>query len=136
MIDVARRKGIAVRNVRFDVGIAERLPYPEESFDCAFSTFFFHHIDRSLKEMVLSELWRVLKKGGTIVIIDVDIPTNLFGKICAWSGYYLFRQEEIRENIEGHLRSSIKASPFEDYEIVSRHLGYITVFKMIKQEGI
>jgi ubiquinone/menaquinone biosynthesis C-methylase UbiE len=126
MIDVARRKAKDLANIRFDIGIAEELPYASDSFDYVFSTFFFHHIEYSLKAKALNEMWRVLKKGCPAVIIDVDTPTNFFGRICAWSGYFLFQQEEIRENIEGRLRDSI------DFQVFSRHMGYISVFKMIK----
>ncbi|MBF0619611.1 MAG: class I SAM-dependent methyltransferase [Candidatus Omnitrophica bacterium] len=136
MIDVARRKAAGMNNLRFDVGIAEELPYPRQSFDGAISTFFFHHIERALKEKALNELWRVLKNGRSALVIDVDVPTNIFGKICAWSGYYLFQQDEIRENIHGELRASMEASLFRGYEIVRRHQGYISVFKLNKQGGM
>lgn len=132
MIDVARRKGAALSNVRFDVGIAEALSYPPETFDYAVSTFFFHHIDLGLKIKAIDEIWRVLKKGASAVIIDVDVPTNAFGSLCAWAGYYLFHQEEIRENIEGKLRLAITRSRFGAFEIISRHQGYISVLKLVK----
>jgi len=63
----------------------------------------------------------------------VDVPTNLFGKICAWVGYYLFQQEEIRENIEGKLQEAFKCSRFGSWERISSHQGYISVFRLIKK---
>jgi demethylmenaquinone methyltransferase/2-methoxy-6-polyprenyl-1,4-benzoquinol methylase/phosphoethanolamine N-methyltransferase len=96
MIDVARRKGSALSNLRFDAALAEQLPYDDHTFDCAVSTFFFHHIEFTLKQRALAELRRTVKPGGRIVIVDVDVPSNPFGALCAWSGYWLFRQEEIR----------------------------------------
>ena len=118
--------------VRFDVSAAEQLGYKDESFDLALSTFFFHHIDVELKLAALNEMWRVLKKGGKAVIVDVDTPTTLFGKICAWSGYILFHQEEIRENIEGKLREIMRQSQFGDYQFISSHLGYVSIFVLQK----
>ncbi len=133
MIDIACRKARGLSNVRFDVAVAEALPFPDVSFDQVLSTFFFHHIDLELKIQALNEVFRVLKPGGFCVMIDVDIPTNIFGTICAWAGYYLFQQEEIQENIEGKLRVAIQRSHFRFFEVMSHHQGYISVFKLSKE---
>lgn len=134
MIALARKKSAGIPQVQFAVAAAERLGYADETFDLALSTFFFHHIDFELKMAALNELWRILKKGGKAVIVDVDTPTSLFGKLCAWSGYVLFHQNEIRENIEGKLRHAMNMSKFGKYEFVSSHQGYIAVF--ILQKGL
>lgn len=132
MIEVAARKAAGTPNVRFDADIAEDLPYPDASFDRAVSTFFFHHVNFDLKVRALNEMWRVLKPGGTAVIVDVDVPTNWFGALCAWSGYWLFRQDEIRENIRGLLRTAMEQSAFAGGTPVSHHTGYVTVFRLSK----
>ena len=85
-----------------------------------------------LKKTALNEMWRVLKKGGKAVIVDVDTPTSLFGKICAWSGYILFQQDEIKENIEGKLRTAMRSSKFGDFKFISSHLGYLSLFLLEK----
>ncbi len=128
MIDVARRKGAALPNLHFDAALAEQLPYANHAFDCAVSTFFFHHIEFTLKQRALAEMRRTVKPGGRIVIVDVDTPSNPFGALCAWSGYLLFRQEEIRENIRGRLREAIDGAGFSSAQCVSRHSGYISIF--------
>ncbi len=132
MIEVAQRKAAGVSSVAFDAALAENLPYPDESFDRAVSTFFFHHVDYGLKVRSLNEMHRVLKPGGLAVIVDVDVPTNLWGKICAWSGYFLFQQDEIKENIRGRLREAFGISAFSRWEQISHHSGYITIFKLWK----
>lgn len=132
MVALARKKAVGMPQVRFDVSAAEKLDYEDQTFDLALSTFFFHHIDAELKKTALNEIWRVLKKGGKAVIVDVDTPTTLFGKICAWSGYVLFHQEEIRENIEGKLREIMRLSQFGDFQFVSSHLGYVSIFVLHK----
>ena len=131
MIDVARRKAESLPNIRFDVGIAEALPYADASFDCAVSTFFYHHIDAELKRRSLAELRRVLKPGGRLIIVDVDVPYTWFGRLCAWSGYWLFRQNEILENIRGELRRALAETPFREVQRVAQYSGYVTVFKVV-----
>lgn len=132
MIRLARRKAEGLAQVRFDIAAAEGLPYRDESFDMAISTFFFHHLDMELKAMALDEIWRVLRSGGSALIADVDIPTSLFGKVCAWSGYLLFHQDQIRENICGKLREAMTQSRFGGYTHVSSYLGYVTLFELRK----
>lgn len=133
MLEVARRKAGPVPNLRFDAAIAEELPYADASFDRFVSTFFFHHVNASLKRRTLQELWRVLRPGGIGVIVDVDVPYHLFGALCAWSGYVLFRQDEIRENIRGELRRAFDESPFA-WQVLRRRAGYITTFVLTKPE--
>lgn len=140
MIAVARHKAGDRPGLRFEAAVAEELPYPAGSFDTAVSTFFFHHLDFGLKCRALAELWRVLRPGGCAVVLDVDIPYSRFGALCAYSGYWLFRQAEIKENIDGYLRAAIQASPFgASWKSVSRHAGYLSLLKLEKlnhkQEG-
>lgn len=135
MIEVARKKAAGIPNIEFVAAIAEQLPYKDESFDRAVSTFFFHHVDFGLKVRSLNEMYRVLKPGGRAVIVDVDVPTNIWGRICAWSGYFLFQQDEIRENIRGRLREAFDSSAFSRWAQISHHSGYISIFKLWKTEG-
>lgn len=77
----------------------------------------------------------MLCPGGQAVILDVDTPYSLFGKICAWSGYWLFHQAEIAENIHGKLRAALDASPWRgQWQIVARHSGYLSFFSMTKPQ--
>lgn len=130
MIDVAKRKA-GSRPIHFEAALAEDLPFPSDRFDRVVSTFFFHHLDSTLKARAIGEIWRVLRPGGRALILDVDIPYNLLGTLCAYSGYVLFRQPEIKENITGTLRRVIASSRFENsWRIVSRHSGYLTLFEL------
>jgi len=133
MITIANRKAGNRPGLAFTAALAEVLPYPASSFDRAVSSFFFHHLNYDLKVKSLAELWRVLRPGGSAIILDVDIPYSRFGALCAYSGYWLFRQAEIKENIDGRLRAALQQSPFADaWRIVSRHSGYLSLFKLDK----
>jgi len=133
MIKIARRKIKGINNIHFDYALAEDLPYPDSYFDTVVSSFFFHHINFLLKKRVLAEVWRVLKPKGVFMIIDIDIPTNIFGLFLGYCGYLLFRQEEIRDNLKGGLRRAIEESKFKYYQILFKTQGYISVFKLIKE---
>lgn len=71
-IEEARRnpalRGAA--NVRFEVADITALPYAKETFDHVFVCFVLEHLDDPLG--ALQELKRVLKRGGSITVIEGD----------------------------------------------------------------
>ena len=67
----ARKKaGRAGVSVQLDHGFADELPYGERSFDRAFSSFMFHHLDEQERERTSKEVLRVLKPGGSFHLLD------------------------------------------------------------------
>src|SRR5215831_1381816 len=70
MIALARRTAAqrAVR-ARFDVGVIEALPYPDQRFDVVLSSLMLHHLPDDLKRRGLAEIHRVLKVDGRIVAV-------------------------------------------------------------------
>ncbi len=75
MLAVAKRK---VKNGKWKVADAEGLPFKNESFDvvtCAFGIRNFVHLEQGLSEML-----RVLKPGGTMVILELATPDNALVK--------------------------------------------------------
>ncbi len=57
-------------NVRFQVADIMALPFEEETFDHVFVCFVLEHLDDPLG--ALGELKRVLKRGGSITVIEGD----------------------------------------------------------------
>jgi demethylmenaquinone methyltransferase/2-methoxy-6-polyprenyl-1,4-benzoquinol methylase len=75
MLDRARTKTIA----EFVLTDAHNLPFRNEMFDAAISSFAMHEMADPKK--VLSEMFRVLKPGGDIVVMDVVQQKRLYKKI-------------------------------------------------------
>lgn len=132
MIAVAQQNAARTSRIAFASVLAEQLPFVDSAFDGAVSTMFFHHINAALKQRALDEIWRTLKPGGKLLVADVMPPTNLFGRLCAWSGYLLFQQDEIRENIRGALETAFAQSRFRRWTTVARHGGYVAVYELEK----
>lgn len=57
-------------NMIFMKGYAEELPFLDDSFDIVFSRLAFHHFTNV--DMTFSEMVRVLKPGGKLVMIDME----------------------------------------------------------------
>lgn len=68
MLDVARRRSRDLGNVRFEVGAAESLPFPDGTFDVAWTVRTYHHWERP--EAGLAEVLRVLAPGGRFLIVE------------------------------------------------------------------
>lgn len=77
MIDVARqnakRTGI---DAMFDVGLIEKLPFEDSTFDVVISRLVMHHLPDDLKQQALAEIFRILKPEGTIFLADFQTPSN------------------------------------------------------------
>lgn len=135
MVSVARSKH-ASETCRFDIGVAENLPYSNDCFDKAASSFFFHHVDLADKERALSEIYRVLCPGGVLVVADVDVPSGWFGRLCARSGEWLFKQPEIGENIDGKLAPLFSHCGFIETQKICSDLGYVSTWLMQKPHSL
>ena len=73
----ARRKADdAGLEIGFDEGRSTELPYPDASFDLVLSTLFFHHLPDDAKHRTATELMRVLRPGGRLVVGDLGRPQD------------------------------------------------------------
>jgi ubiquinone/menaquinone biosynthesis C-methylase UbiE len=70
MIDEARRRGTGGLPVRFEVANAHKLPFADASFDGSRCDRTFMHLEDPLQ--ALSEMVRVTKPGGRVVVYEVD----------------------------------------------------------------
>jgi ubiquinone/menaquinone biosynthesis C-methylase UbiE len=101
MLKVAEQKSKELNvPVKFDVGFTNDLPYPDASFDRVMSSIMIHHLKTPDKIKTAREVYRVLKPGGQLHIIDFGKPTTLYGKML---GPFLHKFEEANDNIDGKL---------------------------------
>jgi putative ABC transport system ATP-binding protein len=70
---IARARSKAARRnlpIDFKIGVIEHLDFADQTFDVVLSTLMMHHLPDDLKRQGLSEIARVLKPGGRLVIAD------------------------------------------------------------------
>jgi ubiquinone/menaquinone biosynthesis C-methylase UbiE len=69
---IARAREVLPREL--DVSLicdnAERLPFLDGSFDAVTSVFLLHEVPADVRERVLSEMARVVRPGGLVVVAD------------------------------------------------------------------
>ena len=79
----AASEGVAAR-CRFQHGDANKLDFPDESFDAVVSNYVYHNIMGSDKRTLLLETLRVLKKGGVFAIND-NMKPRAYGDMEAFA---------------------------------------------------
>ncbi len=71
----ARRKAARAKlPIDFQQEGIEQMSFPNQSFDVVLSTFMMHHLSDDLKRQGLSEIARVLKPEGRLLVIDFKHP--------------------------------------------------------------
>jgi len=76
MLATARRlfQNAGVRNAEFVAAAAERLPFPDTSFDIVTTRLAAHHFDDVA--LAMREVGRVLRPGGRFIFIDTLAPDD------------------------------------------------------------
>src|SRR5262245_45135847 len=72
----AARAGI---DVSFKIAVAEALPFRDATFDTVLSTLMLHHLPRKVRQQCLSEIRRVLRPEGRVLVVDFAKPQDRSG---------------------------------------------------------
>jgi ubiquinone/menaquinone biosynthesis C-methylase UbiE len=81
---IARAKAKAVRNglaVTFEVASAQKLPFPDASFDVVLSSLMLHHLPEPSRKEAVSEMRRVLRPAGRLLIVELVQKPGLLSSI-------------------------------------------------------
>ncbi|RZA23660.1 MAG: ubiquinone/menaquinone biosynthesis methyltransferase, partial [Proteobacteria bacterium] len=66
-------RGVA-GNIEFVQADAEKLPFPDNHFDCVTIAFGLRNVTH--KEAAIASMLRVLKPGGRLLVLEFSKPTN------------------------------------------------------------
>ncbi|HEX2996542.1 MAG TPA: class I SAM-dependent methyltransferase [Anaerolineales bacterium] len=78
MLVTARQKAEkAGLDVAFQPGRIEEIPFPDAQFDLVLGSLMLHHIHGDIaKQQGMKEIYRVLKPGGRLFMVDATRPEN------------------------------------------------------------
>jgi ubiquinone/menaquinone biosynthesis C-methylase UbiE len=84
MIEIAAGKAAhGGTDVAFQTAAAERLPFPDASFDVVLATLMLHHLPAPVRREFVREAQRVLKPGGRMLAVDFSAPSARKGGLIA-----------------------------------------------------
>ena len=150
MLRVGRERLIdrgIVGNVQYCLANAEHLPFADNSFNCVSIAFGLRNVTD--KQQALNEMYRVIKPGGKLIVLEFSHPThNMLDRLYDFYSFnfipklgelitqdkasYQYLVESIRMHPpQEELLAMVSAAGFEDaqYEnltggIVAIHYGY------------
>lgn len=108
----AQKKKISP-NLKFAVMDANDLKFPDDFFDKVIISAALHEMDKVQRLNVLSEIYRVLKKGGHFLIFDHHEPVNPYLRVLY--NFYLGFIEKLISNsaeMQRNILSELKQSGF------------------------
>ncbi len=110
VLDPSRKMLAKIKSAKIKkiVGVTQDIKFSDNTFDIVYSVDAFHHFCngydkkkwRKITEQCIKEMLRVLKKGGTLIIIEFDIEKPLGklveffeNKIMRWGSCFWTRKE-------------------------------------------
>lgn len=131
MIQVAERNTVKVHSkAHFQLGVVESLPFEDECFDIVLSSMMLHHLPPELKVTGLREIFRVLKLGGRLMVVDVDKPTGILGQVLMFPWR---KDPAVKDNLEGHVPEFIQNAGFLNlHHPQPKWRGFISFWLAIK----
>lgn len=96
---------------------AEALPFPDGSFDVVVSSLAFHHLPTDAKQAALQEAYRVLRRGGRLLLVDFGGKQGWL--VRCWQMVFE-RGEFIGDHAEGRIPEFIAEANFSNVRRLAR----------------
>jgi ubiquinone/menaquinone biosynthesis C-methylase UbiE len=131
----AQRKAKQLNGIRFEQGYAQRLPYQDGEFDRVLSSMMLHHLDSDAKPAAAAEIFRVLRPGGTLHLVDMG------GNMTADDGLaarLVRHSPHAAGNLGDAIPRLLRSAGFDCSELATerhRFVGRLTYFSATRPEG-
>jgi ubiquinone/menaquinone biosynthesis C-methylase UbiE len=128
----AQRKANRLSGIRFERGYAQRLPYRDGEFDRVLSSMMLHHLDSDAKAAAAAEVFRVLRPGGRLHIVDMG------GNMTAHDGLsarLTLRSPLAAGNLGDAIPGVLRSAGLDCAEVdthVQRFVGRLTYYRAIR----
>ncbi|MCV7378853.1 SAM-dependent methyltransferase [Mycobacterium alsense] len=128
-LEWARRKDGGRSGIRFEQGYAERLPYADGEFDRVLSSMMLHHIDPGARAAAAEEIFRVLRPGGRLHLVDIGGDAATDGGVVT---RLIRRNHHVAGNLGDAIPRLLNAAGFECAEVAThrqRVVGRLTYYR-------
>jgi ubiquinone/menaquinone biosynthesis C-methylase UbiE len=123
------------RRVEFSVADGNRLAFPDASFDLVMSNSVLHHLAEP--QRFLSEVARLVKPGGAILLRDLRRPSRLaypwhirwHGRHYSGTMYQLFRASVRSAYTLPEMESLLRTSPLRGALVFAHHRSHLGIEK-------
>jgi len=82
------KKRLCVPNVQFLSGDARQVPFEDDHFEKSFINFALHEMPGDVRKAILTELLRVTKKDGRIVILEGNRPSRRLDRFLMYVTFF------------------------------------------------
>lgn len=137
VLAIARAKTAAAGiSIPWHLGLAGALPYRDAIFDRVVMSLMLHHLTPSNKQRALREMWRVMRPGGELLIVDFGAPYNLVTRGLALVVRHL---EETATHLESRLPAMISEAGFTTVEQCDRWttvVGPLSLWRAVRARRV
>lgn len=125
----AERKVSGGNGISFMRGYVQELPLEDHAFDRVLSSMMWHHLDGETKAAAASEIFRVLRRGGSLHLVDIG------GDLTAADGLFarrLMRSDHAAGNLGDAIPSLFGNVGFDCTKVAShrqRGVGRLTYYR-------
>jgi ubiquinone/menaquinone biosynthesis C-methylase UbiE len=95
MLETMRNKFAEFSGVDYRIGKAASLPMEDGSVDYAFANMYLHHVESPLQG--ITEMVRILKKDGKLIITDLDEHNFEFLKNEQHDRWMGFKRDDVKQ---------------------------------------
>lgn len=128
----AQRKTHGLTGIRFERAYAQQLPFADATFDRALSSMMLHHLDEDVKAGAAAELYRVLRPGGQLHIVDIGGHTTAHhGLASRW----MKNNPHAAGNLDDAIARLLGSAGFECTEVGTRRnrlIGQLTFYRAVR----
>jgi ubiquinone/menaquinone biosynthesis C-methylase UbiE len=113
MIEVSQRKAAqAQEDITFKLGSIDNIPFPANQFDVVLCSFMIFHMSETTMRKGITEVYRVLKPQGRLLVLDLALPPQPLQKFIAQKLFGGMLQHDLHE-----LLPLMEAAGFSNNEI-------------------